>query len=262
MSIDLTALDLRLRRRSIFFYALGMALYALIIVVLYPSFKNDTGLDELFSSNSTFGALFGIAGSLTSPSGWLNANLYANFLPLIVLMVTIGYGASCIAGQDEDGTLALIATLPVSRRWIALQKAAAMVALSLPVPIVTGLCVVVGRGFGLDVDLWNLVGTTVGVVLLGLAFGLLAMVVAAAGASRGAAIGVASAVAAASYLVSSLAPAINWLHSAKYASLFYYAVGDNQLDEGLSWLALAVLLATTVVLLVATVIAFDSRDIR
>jgi ABC-2 type transport system permease protein len=177
-------------------------------------------------------------------------------------MVTIGYGASCIAGQDEDGTLGLLATLPVPRRAIALQKATAMVALSLPVPIVTGLCVLVGRGFSLDIELWNLVGTTVGVVLLGLAFGMLAMLVAAAGASRATAIGVASAVAAASYLVSSLSAAIDWLHSAKYASLFYYAVGDNQLDEGLSWLSLAVLLGTTVVLLVVAVFAFDGRDIH
>ena len=35
----------------------------------------------------------------------MNANIYANFLPLIILMLTIGYGARCLAGQDEDGTL-------------------------------------------------------------------------------------------------------------------------------------------------------------
>jgi ABC-2 type transport system permease protein len=29
-----------------------------------------------------------------------------------VLLLTIGYGAACLAGQDEEGTLALIATLP------------------------------------------------------------------------------------------------------------------------------------------------------
>ena len=49
--------------------------------------------------NSTVAALFGATGSLTSPTGWLNANIYSNFLPLVVLLLTIGYGASAIAGQ-------------------------------------------------------------------------------------------------------------------------------------------------------------------
>ena len=45
-----TRLDLRLRRRSALAYAVGVGAYALLIVALYPSFKNDTSLDELTES--------------------------------------------------------------------------------------------------------------------------------------------------------------------------------------------------------------------
>src|SRR5689334_15761946 len=103
-----------------------MALYAFIVVALYPSFKDDASLDKLTENGSTVAALFGATGSLSSPSGWLSANLYANFVPLIVLLLAIGCGASCIAGQDEDGTLGLLATLPLSRRRLAAEKFAAM----------------------------------------------------------------------------------------------------------------------------------------
>ena len=96
-----------------------MGVYALVIVALYPSFKNDTSLNKFTENGSTVAALFGANGPLTTPTGWLNANLYANFVPLIVLLLTIGYGASCLAGQDEDGTLGLIAALPIARRRIA-----------------------------------------------------------------------------------------------------------------------------------------------
>ncbi|MDV8009511.1 hypothetical protein [Rhodococcus sp. IEGM 1318] len=89
MSTDVVRLDLLLRRRSIVGYSLGMTVYALVIVALYPAFQNETGLDQFTSENSTVAALFGISGSLTSASGWLNANLYANFLPLIILLLTI-----------------------------------------------------------------------------------------------------------------------------------------------------------------------------
>ena len=44
MLANITRLDLRLRRRSTIWYAAGMALYALVVVVLYPSFKHQTSL--------------------------------------------------------------------------------------------------------------------------------------------------------------------------------------------------------------------------
>ena len=61
-------------------------------------------------------ALFGVTGTLTSPAGWVDANAYTNFLPLIMLLLTIGYGAAAIAGQNDDGTLGLLVVLPLARR--------------------------------------------------------------------------------------------------------------------------------------------------
>ena len=94
MLTDITRLELRLRRRSTIGYAAGMALYTLVVVALYPSFKNSTSLDSL--SGSTAAALFGVTGPLTSPGGWLNGNIYGNFFPLIMLLLTIGYGAAAV----------------------------------------------------------------------------------------------------------------------------------------------------------------------
>ena|SRR5487761_1255567 len=88
MLADITRLELRLRCRSAIGYAAGMALYTLVVVALYPSFKNSTSLNSL--SGSTAAALFGVTGQLTSPGGWLNANIYGNFFPLIMLILTIG----------------------------------------------------------------------------------------------------------------------------------------------------------------------------
>src|SRR5215469_7023752 len=149
MPAEITRLDLRLRRRSTVGYAIGMALYSLIIVALYPSFKNSTSLDSL--SGSTAAALFGVTGKLTSASGWLNGNIYGNFFPLIMLLLTIGYGAAALAGQDEDGTLALITALPIRRRAILFQKASAMVLQALLLAAAVTVCVVIGRGFQLTV---------------------------------------------------------------------------------------------------------------
>jgi hypothetical protein len=44
-----------------------------------------------------------------------------------MLLLTVGYGASSIAGRDQDGELALVVALPLARGAILLQKVAAPV---------------------------------------------------------------------------------------------------------------------------------------
>lgn len=261
MAIDVVRLDLRLRRRSLVGYSLGMAVYTLVIVALYPAFRHETGLDQFASENSAFAALFGISGSLTSASGWLNANLYANFLPLIVLLITIGYGASCIAGQKEDGTLGMIATLPLSRTRIVAQKAAAMCLVAVPVSVTTAICVFAGRGFDLRIDGGVLFAVTMSVLLLGIDFGALAIMLGAFTGSRGTALGVTSAVAAAAYLISSMAPVVSWVRPARFISPFYYAVGDRQLVDGVSLSAFLVLIVVAGALLWLAGVVFRRLDI-
>jgi ABC-2 type transport system permease protein len=239
-----------------------MAVYAFLIVAMYPTVAHDTTLESLTSSNPEVMALLGVAGSLTSPVGWVSGNLYANFLPLVVLLLTIGYGASAMAGQSEDGTLGLVATLPVTRRRIVVQKAAVLVLLALPLAVVTAACVLVGRRYDLQLAVGPLLETTGAVVALGVDFGLLALVLGVVTGSRGLALGLTSALAAASYLVSSLAPVVGWAHSIRGVSLFSWAVGDGQLASGPSvgaWTLLAVVAAA---LLTAGTLLVRRLDIR
>lgn len=259
MSTEVTRLDLRLRRRSLIGYSLGMAVYVFVIVALYPTFKDDTSLNQFTEKSSTVAALFGASGPLTSPTGWLNANLYGNFVPLIVLMMTIGYGASALAGQNEDGTLGVLASVPVSRHRLVVQKFAAMCLLAIPVAVATMLVVLVGRAFDLPVGYGHLVAITIGVVLLGMVFGALALVLGAATGSRALALGIAAGVAATCYLISSLAASVHWIRPARFLSR---TVGNGQLVNGIGAASIIVLVLVIVALLATAVRAFERLDIR
>ncbi len=260
MPADVTRLELRLRRRSMLGYAAGMALYTLVVVALYPSFKSSTSLDSL--SGSTAAALLGVTGPLTSPAGWLNGNIYGNFFPLIMLLLTIGHGAACLAGQDEDGTLALLATLPVPRRAILLQKLAAMAAQALLLAASVTACVLIGRGFQLADSPADTVATSIAVVLMGLDFGLVAITAGAATGRRGTALGIASALAAASYLLGALASTITAIRAARYLSLFYWSVGNDQISRGVSAIDYAVLIGVGLCALGTAVTAFGRADLN
>ncbi len=262
MTAEVARLDLRSRRKSVVGYAIGLAVYTLVIVALYPAFKDSTGLDSLVTDSPTVAAVFGISGSITSPDGWTNANLYANFLPLIVLLLTIGYGGAAIAGEEEAGRLDLVVALPLSRRRVLLEKVTVMVLQAATVCVVTFACMLAGRAFELDLDPWYLATTTFAVLLLGIIFGCLALAIGASLGERGPALGIAAALASAAYLLSSLGPVVSWLDDWRVLSPFYWAVGDEQLTSGLSWEALVVLLGLTVVAVAGAIVAFDRHDLR
>jgi ABC-2 type transport system permease protein len=262
MRTDIAWLDLANRRRSLLGYCLGMAVYALIVVAMYPAFKTSTSLDKLIASDSTAAALFGVTGSISSSGGWLNGNIYANFFPLILLLLTIGYGAASLAGQDEDGTLGPLAVLPIRRTAIVVQKTAAMALQAAALTVTVAVLVVIGRSFQLDVTIANIASISAAIFLMGLDFGLAAMAAGALTGKRGAAIGTGTALAAASYLVSSLAPVAAWIRPGRYASLFYWSVGNSQITHGVTPGDYAILLITGLCALAAAMIAFRRLDLH
>jgi beta-exotoxin I transport system permease protein len=261
MHAEIVRLDISNRRRSLIGYCLGLAVYVFVVVAMYPAFKTSGSLDKLIQSDSTAAALFGISGPISSTGGWLNGNIYANFFPLIMLLLTIGYGASSLAGQDEDGTLGLIAVLPVRRSVIVAQKAAAMAIQVALLAVAVGALVVVGRSFQLDIAVGNVASVSLAVGLMALDFGLVAMAVGARSGRRGTAMGVGTALAATSYLISSLAPVVSWIRPARYASLFYWSVGNSQISRGVSPGAYTVLILVGLGALAAAILAFRRLDI-
>ena len=165
------------------------------------------------------------------------------------------------AGQERDGHLELVMSLPYARRRVVLEKVLVLAVQALVLSAVVYASVLPGPAFDLHPDLWRLATATVGIALLGIDFGLLAMALATATGNRGTALGIASGVAGASYLVASLAPLVSWAKPARYASLFYWSASDNQVATGLSAGDLLVLVAVGIALLVATLRAFERHDL-
>jgi ABC-2 type transport system permease protein len=51
---------------------------------------------------------------ITMGSGYLSAYLFGMMVPLLLILLAISYGARLIAGEEDRGTLDLLASLPVS----------------------------------------------------------------------------------------------------------------------------------------------------
>jgi ABC-2 type transport system permease protein len=152
---------------------------------------------------------------------------------------------------------------PISRRGFVAQRAAALVA------VVTGLGLVLwfvplvlSQAIGMGVSAANVSAAGVGLLLLGLFCGMLALAVGAYTGRRASALGVAGAVAVAGYVVHGLSENVSWLGPWRWISPFHYYLDADPLHRGFNVGYLLVLVAASAVLLVAALVTFDRRDVR
>jgi beta-exotoxin I transport system permease protein len=251
--------------RTLIAWCVGVALYAVLLAAVFPSLKGATDLNELVDKypeglKSLFGLSAGI--DLTTGSGYFDAELFAFMLPLFALILAIGSGARTLAGEEETGRLELLFAYPLRRRDGVLAKGAAVgaevvlfaaavfAALSLLDPI-----------FGLDLSTRRLAGAMVGIGVLALLHGWLAVAVAALTPSRALATGVPAALAAAAYLVAGLHDLAGWLDPLRFASSFWW-VGRAPLQQGVSAAHVLVVVAAAAATLAAAAYLIDQRDLR
>lgn len=242
--------------------AVAMAAFVIAIVALYPVFMRHGSLVALFHRGVGAAAVFGVSGTLTSPAGWLNAYVYSSIFPLVTLLLTIGYGAWAVAGQENDGSLGLMSTLPLHRSAIAVQKVAVMLALSLVLAVVVAACALLGRAFTVTTTPSAVVTTSAAVVLLGLDFGLISMAIGTFTARRGFAIAITALIAAVSYAIGAVAQVVDVMWPARYASLFFWAVQDGQISHGATPPDFVLLSAVAVVALAVTLPALQRLDLH
>lgn len=265
MGIDVAREALRERRRSLLWWALGVALLMAINVAFYPSVRDDAALSDYAKDlPESVRALFaGGELDLSSPAGYLNSQVYALTAPLLLLIFSIAAGASAVAGEEERGTLELVLAHPVRRRGYALQRFVALTALVAVLTVVLLATVaIVSWLVDLEIGFGRLVSASVSVGLLAVLFGALALAAGAISPGRAKAIAIAAGLAVASWIFDGLAQAVDALEPWRPLLPYYHALGQNPLREGAQWAGWAILTAATFVFAAAAAAGLDRRDVR
>ncbi len=74
-------------------------------------------------------AAFGVSDqvNLFTPEGFLQGQLFALMVPLLLIIQGVGIGSATIAGEEERGQLEVVAAHPVSRTRLFLEKLGVLV---------------------------------------------------------------------------------------------------------------------------------------
>jgi beta-exotoxin I transport system permease protein len=259
------AKTLRDARRAIGWWSLGLIATAALMIAVYPSVRDNPDLNKMVENYpDAFKAFLGLGENVdyTSAVGYLNSELFAFMVPLLLLIAAIGAGARATAGEEERGTLDLLLANPISRRRLVLEKLAALAAEIAILASVLWLALLVGiEAIGMNISPARLAAATLAAALLAFAFGAIALFLGAALGRRGAAIGIAAAGAVAAYLISSLAELVDFLKPLRGASPFYHYTANDALRAGLAVEHIGFLLLLGVAAVVAALIAFQRRDL-
>ncbi|WP_082620796.1 ABC transporter permease subunit [Nocardioides sp. Soil796] len=249
------------QRRSLPFWASGVALVVLLEAALWPSMANMTTLDDyLRDLPPALREVFSL-DQMATGAGFLNAELFTLVLPMIFLVFAITRGARMLAGEEEAGTLDLLLVTPLSATRLLVQEAAALT-LSIAVlgTAVWGATVIGGRFFGLGISLAAATVGAIALVLLGFEFGMLALVTGALTGRRGLAVGVPAALVLAAYLLFVAGALVNeftdWRRLSPFDQALHAGPLAAQLPASFVWLVVPPMLA-----LVTALPFWSRRDI-
>lgn len=251
------------QRRALLGYSIGLALYAAMLALFWPSVEAEAAKFEqlLEAYPPALRAAFGIE-SLATGAGFMEAEIYSAMAPLLVLIYAIGRASDVIAGEEDRGQLELALATPVRRAPFLLQKAAGVavgvVLLSLVLFVVLS---VADLALAMGIGTWNLLAATAQLAFLSLAGGALALAVGAWSGRRGLAIGIASGVMVASFLLDVLSKLASWAEDVKWVSLFHYYSAGEPLHGGFDPVGLAVFAVLAAALVAFATWAFERRDV-
>jgi ABC-2 type transport system permease protein len=252
----------RALRRSSLWWGLGVVALVVVSAAFWPSLEGSDALASFEDMGSLLEA-FG-AQNIATPAGYLDGQLYALMLPLLLSGMAIA-GASALTSGDEDaGRLELLHALPVGRRTIWLGRwTSALIALLVVALVTTIVMEVCLPLFSLqEVGSMRILGATLGCALLAAFHAAVAYAAGGIGAARTTAVGLAALVLVAGYVVSFLFPLVDALHGVRAWSPWYWAIGEQPVSDGVSPGRLLLLVAVTAALVWLGTAAVERRDIR
>lgn len=120
------------RRSAIIGWGLGLCFFPLVYIAIYPSVADQMAGFADLEIYKAMGMSLGTFGD------WVGS-IMVIFMPLVAAIYGIINGTGTLAGEEEDGRLEMVVTLPLPRWQIVTAKALALVISSILMFLVVGV---------------------------------------------------------------------------------------------------------------------------
>ncbi len=252
----------RTLRRSTLWWSVALSGYVVLNLAFWPSFENS----DMLKSFDDMGAIMEAFGAkdLASPAGYLDGQVFALMLPILMSAMMIAATTAITSGDEDAGRLELLHALPVSRSALWLTRlAGALVMLAVTTAMTLLMLVISIRVFSLDgVGVVDVAGPLLGSAALAMFHGAVGFAAGAAGLARPRSITTAVAVLVAGYLVALVLPIAKTFESARNWSPWHWALGQAPAVDGVGLVGIGGLVAAATAIVWVGGLAIEHRDIR
>lgn len=257
---------LKMQRRSLLFWTIGLLLLMALYMALYPSIKDSAAelnayIDKL--PEALRSAFIEEGLDYASPLGYVSSEIYSQMLPILFLFFSIGAGAAAVAGEEERGTLDVVLSTPIRRSRFLIEKFASLLAGLIFLCLVVIFSIYIASGFvDISVTLGQLTSATFMLFLLAANFGSFATFIGSLSGSRGLAIGLTTAFAVLAFFLNTFSGVVSQFEKIKDFSPFYHYSNTNALVNGINWPSALLLIWITIGLVTLSIAAFARRDLN
>jgi ABC-2 type transport system permease protein len=197
-----------------------------------------------------------------SAGGYAVGELFNLIAPAALVGYAVAVGGATIAGEEEKGTMSILAAQPVTRASIVTSKSLGLLAGLIGASILLWVGVAIASSsYDIGLDLAGLTAICVHLLFLAIMFGAIAVAVGALSGSPAIATGVAGALAVAAYVANATLPLANLAGWAKLSPWYYFA-GSDPLSNGVDGWNLLVLAVIAAVALAVAYVGFARRDLK
>lgn len=248
------------KRWGILGWSLAMFATTLLIVLIFPVFKDSFG-EQLKNVPESLKPVLGEAADYQHLSGFLELQVFAQ-----MMFLTFIYGiilcTSLLAGEENKGTLQSLLAQPISRTRVYWQKFLAAVKILSFVSIALFLGIVAGAAIlGEPISYLRVFQATFMQLLLSIALSSIAFGVGAMTGKRAVAGTVAGVYTFAAYMVTTLAGTAAVLKTANYGSLFKYFMNTRILENGIALKNMVPMVLLSLAFLILGWVVFIRRNI-
>ena len=137
--LELVGGPLRAMRRATFWWCLGLSALVAATISIWPAFRGSSGISQAIDQlPSGVVQAFGLA-DFGTPAGFLRANLYGFFVPLLIVIAAVVLANGQTASEEASGRMELYLAQPIDRRSALLGRAVAAVMAVVVICLVLGL---------------------------------------------------------------------------------------------------------------------------
>lgn len=244
-------------------WSLAVFAIAFLTMAVFNALSGQGITDIVKETPDAFKSLIGTTDDFSTIKGYIGQQVFGPNVVMFTMIMSIFLFVGIGSGREDRGLTQTLLSFPVSRsrvyfaQWLAVMIVIAIVCLAIIPGIYAGLLIV-----DHSADWQRILLSTFACFLMNAAYGLVGYAVAMATGKRALTIAAAAGYAAVSFVVSSLAPAVNWLKWPDKFSIFHYYNNPQIMAHGLDLKNIAILGGVLVLLTVIGWLGFIRRDVR